>query len=397
MRNENLILEKFPDQSVRLLELFRYWNTIEYFFPYKYQTDQNWNETLKEFIPKIIKVKDRKDYLLNFAELVSKINDTHAFYMVTKKNMFYGNSQIPVEAKFIENQLIVTDLYYTKALYKNNLEKFDIITKVDGKTPQEIQKFYSKYIPASNQWTLLRKISDLYLYSFNAKMKLEIIRNKQPLILELETVKFNDIEFPQPEKKEKWKILENNIGYVNIGTLEVQDVKEMFENLKNTNAIIFDVRNYPKLTLREISKYFLSKKTTYYTWRRADTSYPGKFFDENAEIGHDNPDYYKGKIVALVDEITQSQAETLTMMLKQNPTTKLIGSNTAGANGNVVFLNINEIKTGFSGLGAFYPDGRETQRIGIIPDIEVKPTIKGIQEKRDEVLERALIYINTGK
>ena len=43
-----------------------------------------------------------------------------------------------------------------------------------------------------------------------------------------------------------------------------------------------------------------------------------------------------------------------------------------------------------SGLGVFYPDKRPTQRVGIIPDIEVKPTIAGIQAGRDELLERAL-------
>lgn len=36
---------------------------------------------------------------------------------------------------------------------------------------------------------------------------------------------------------------------------------------------------------------------------------------------------------------------------------------------------------------------RKTQRIGIVPDIEVKPTIKGIQEGQDEVLEKAIEMI----
>jgi len=29
-----------------------------------------------------------------------------------------------------------------------------------------------------------------------------------------------------------------------------------------------------------------------------------------------------------------------------------------------------------SGIGVYYPDGTETQRIGIIPDIELRPTLK---------------------
>ena len=51
------------------------------------------------------------------------------------------------------------------------------------------------------------------------------------------------------------------------------------------------------------------------------------------------------------------------------------------------------ITTTFTGAGVYYPDGRETQRVGIVPDIVVKPTIKGIREGKDEVMERAIELI----
>jgi C-terminal processing protease CtpA/Prc len=46
-----------------------------------------------------------------------------------------------------------------------------------------------------------------------------------------------------------------------------------------------------------------------------------------------------------------------------------------------------------SGIGVFYPDKTPTQRVGIIPDIEARPTIRGITAGRDEVLEVALRQI----
>jgi C-terminal processing protease CtpA/Prc len=46
-----------------------------------------------------------------------------------------------------------------------------------------------------------------------------------------------------------------------------------------------------------------------------------------------------------------------------------------------------------SGIGVFYPDKKPTQRVGIIPDVEVRPTIQGIRSGRDEVLEAALRQI----
>ena len=41
----------------------------------------------------------------------------------------------------------------------------------------------------------------------------------------------------------------------------------------------------------------------------------------------------------------------------------------------------------------FYPDERPAQRIDIIPDVEMRPTIDGIRAGRDEVLEESVRQI----
>jgi len=46
-----------------------------------------------------------------------------------------------------------------------------------------------------------------------------------------------------------------------------------------------------------------------------------------------------------------------------------------------------------SGIGVFYADKRPTERIGILPDVEAKPTITGLRAGRDEVLEEAVRQI----
>jgi C-terminal processing protease CtpA/Prc len=75
-----------------------------------------------------------------------------------------------------------------------------------------------------------------------------------------------------------------------------------------------------------------------------------------------------------------------------------IGSQTAGADGNTVpFVFLGEYQTLITGLGIYYPDRTPAQRKGVKVDIEVKPTIQGIREGRDEVLERALKYIEENR
>jgi C-terminal processing protease CtpA/Prc len=99
--------------------------------------------------------------------------------------------------------------------------------------------------------------------------------------------------------------------------------------------------------------------------------------------------------VILVNEITQSQAEYTTMAFRAAPNVTVIGSTTAGADGNVspIYL-VGGIRTMISGIGVFYPDGKGTQRVGIIPDIVVDRTIEGIKNGKDELLEKAIEIIN---
>ncbi len=41
----------------------------------------------------------------------------------------------------------------------------------------------------------------------------------------------------------------------------------------------------------------------------------------------------------------------------------------------------------------YYPDGKETQRVGIISDVKVSPSINGILTNQDEVLNKAIEII----
>ena len=99
----------------------------------------------------------------------------------------------------------------------------------------------------------------------------------------------------------------------------------------------------------------------------------------------------------LIDESAISQAEHTGLFLKAANNTTFVGSETAGANGTAFAYPIpGRIWLGYTGHQTCYPDGRQLQRIGLKPDIYIRPTIKGIQAGKDEVLERAVRYLQTG-
>ncbi|MFZ4929982.1 S41 family peptidase [Chryseobacterium sp. Mn2064] len=397
-RNEKSYGSPFTSKAISLLELFRYWNYVEYFFPYKYETDQNWNDVLSEMIPKFISINNDTEYHLTLAELVSKTDDSHAYLYSKNINLsLYGSRKVPVEYSYAEGKLIVTKILRNRFHDESTLNVGDVIYDIEGKTIPQMVNTFGKYIPASNSWGKIHKIKHLFLNSNKDSLSLKFERNGQNVSVAVKTYPTKDIIHEKASAPAKWKFIDqkNTIGYVNMGIIEKEDLDEMYSHLQSAQSIIFDLRNYPKQTIRPLSYLLLPQSMPYYQFNFPETDYPGKFYSKINSIGRTNPKYYKGNIIVLVNESTQSQAETTTMMFKQHPKAKIIGSNTSGANGDVITFKIAGLATRFTGLGAYYPDGRETQRIGIIPDIIIKPTVQGIKEGKDEVLERALLYIKT--
>lgn len=162
-----------------------------------------------------------------------------------------------------------------------------------------------------------------------------------------------------------------------------------------------DVRNYPRGTMYQFAQFFNPDARPFVKFTTVASTYPGQVvWSPPLMAGRPggNEGHYRGRVAILVDERTQSHAEFSVMAWRTAPQNKVIGSQTAGADGNITPLSLpGGVSTLFTGLGVYYPEGTATQRIGIVPDIEIRPTLAGLRAGRDEVLERALEYIRTGR
>jgi C-terminal processing protease CtpA/Prc len=104
---------------------------------------------------------------------------------------------------------------------------------------------------------------------------------------------------------------------------------------------------------------------------------------------------YLGKTAMLIDERAISQSEHSGLFYKTANDTVFIGGPTTGANGDVTWFAVpGGIRINFSGHDVRWPDGKQLQRVGLKPDVEVLPTIAGIRAGRDEVLEKAVEYLS---
>jgi C-terminal processing protease CtpA/Prc len=391
---------KWADKNLRLLALFRYWNYVEYFFPYKYVMDQKWDEALVEILPRITTPDSEKDFLLAMRELSIKLNDTHAATNNMKMLQYLGGEKyIPAWARIIDEKAIIFQLANDSLAKIDDIKIGDIVTKINGKTVAQTLKELEKYIEGSNKSAVLPASSWVMFNGNTDDLDIEYVRGNTATVKKIHRYLSKDIKRTAMNTP-KWKLLENNIGYVNMGKLEIDDVKSMMEEFKNTNAIIFDVRRRPNGTHRLINEYLNPEPKEFSRFIVQDLSFPGRYIwdKEMDKCGKVNPDYYKGKVIVLVGAGTFSHGEYTAMSFQTAPNTTIIGSQTAGADGaNYSFTIINGFDSSFTCQGVFYPNKKETQRIGIVPDIEVKPTIKGIQQVNDEVLDRALKFIKNGK
>lgn len=384
------------NQNLRLLTLFRYWNIIEYFFPYKYQIDTNWDDVLIEMIPKFFNSNSENEFHLAMLELVVSIDDSHAGFVSNETNKYFGYYWIPADFKLINGNAVITKFYNDSLAKADDLRIGDVITKVNNQEVEKIFKQNEKYINGSN---LARKSNNAYYTIFNGSsdsVNIEFMRGDKTYNKTIKRYKFKEFGYERQKETEKFKILNESIGYINMGILEKQDVSEAMEKLKNTKAIVFDIRNYPKGTGYAIAEYISSKQNDFFKVTYPDLDYPGKFIWRNGtQCGINGELKYKGKVIILVNETSQSHAEFTAMILQTGDNAITIGSQTSGADGNVDrFEMVGGYKTMITGIGIFYPDETETQRKGIKIDIEVKPTIQGIIDGKDEVLERAIEYAN---
>ncbi len=392
-KNEALHYDlNWEDERQRLIPLFRYWNYIEYFYPHKYQTEQDWDEVLKEMIQTYLEVNSRLEFHLAMLELVVKIDDSHAGLVTPLLDQMPYYNYLPARIDLIDNQVIVTKIIDQQKAELNNLQVGDILKTINGKQAYDLHNANKKYIWGSNDAVKNRSIYHTLFMGMKDSPQVTIERNGSLGTDNLTLYRYSDLSYTSDSSQEKWSILDDSIGYVDMGKLNVSDVPLMMDELMENQFIIFDVRNSPKGTSRAISKYLNPSDTTFAIFARPDFNYPGKFvWQGESTCGEENPDYFKGNVILLVNEETQNNAEFSCMCLQTAPQVMVIGSRTAGTLGNVSkFTIINRYYTSITGVGVFYPNRSEIQRIGIVPDIEVKPTIAGIREGRDEVLEKAV-------
>jgi hypothetical protein len=385
------------DPGYRILTLLRLWNIIEYWFPYRDQIDHDWPAVLHAFLPRFVAAESGPDFQLELLAFLAHIQDTHVRLplgldvLPPRGDCFWFSA-----TRFVEDRPIVWAFANDSLGPASGFEIGDVIEALDGQPIDSLLAAWSAYYSASNE--AARRAGLAVYLSRGACGEGEVTVRRGG---ELRTLTVARAAHDQPRRiphdrpGETFQLLSPDVAYLKLSSVRAGDAADYVQRASGTQGLVIDIRNYPSdFMVFALGSRLVRETTPFARFTTGDLANPGSFsWTAPVELQPENPGY-RGKIVILVDEVSISQSEYTAMAFRAAPGAVVVGSTTAGADGNVSPIPLpGGLVTMMSGIGVFYPDKTPTQRIGIVPDIVATPTIAGIREGRDEVLEAALRHI----
>jgi C-terminal processing protease CtpA/Prc len=389
--------ETLPGPDLRLLALYRFWNIIEYWSPYRNLIKEDRDAVLREFLPRLWMAAGEDEYRLAMMALIARVKDGHAnLWNSLSVRPPRGSYRLPVNVRFIEGRTVVTGFSDESLGPLTGLRVGDVIVSIGGARVDSLITAWAPYYAASNQAARLRDIALSLTQGPAGRVSVKGERagatfEVQPERIPIETLdpkagRTNDLP------GQTFQRLTDDVAYLKLSSVSAAQASEYIRKASGSKVLVIDIRNYPsEFVVFALGSHLVSKETEFARFTVGNPANPGTFLWTRPVALLPAPPMYSGSVVILVDESSQSQAEYTAMAFRSAPNSLVVGSTTAGADGNVSRIGLpGGLRTLISGIGVFYPDRRPTQQVGVVPDLVVQPTIAGIREGRDEVLEAAV-------
>jgi Peptidase family S41 len=387
-----------PDAGFRLLALFRFWNVVEWWHPDRALIGEDWGGVLHEFVPRALAAKSHLEYARCMVALGARVHDGHmGFSNAPEAVPPTGGWCAPIHLRFIANHAVVAGWSEPRLGPASGLRVGDVVTHVDGVAVETLAKRWRPFYSYSNEAAFRRDVAISLTSGDSGEVRIvvdrggheheyRVARVRQDQLPDLGDAWRHDLPGPTLRRASK------DLVYLAFCRAKNDSVEAYVARMAGAMCLIVDLRNYPEQGVQHpLGAHLVSLPTVSVTFSLPDYSNPGAFtFGPSYRLRPAAP-RFEGRVEILVDEVTQSAAEFAAQMLRTCPNARVVGSTTAGADGNVVSVVLpGGLSTDYSSIGVYTPDHRNTQRVGIVPDIVATPTNAGLVAGRDEVLEAAV-------
>jgi len=383
----NLAYGTVNDRATRLAGVMLAWNVFQHFYPYFDVVQTDWPAALANALRSAATDSGPDDYQRTLQRLVAALKDGHG-----RVSGPLSVVAVPLVWDWVENQLIVTRV---KDDQGQSLARGDRVLRVDGKPVAEAMAGWQELVSgATPQWILWRTLQSLaYCDPQSRRMQLEI--EPYASLGSSRTVQFacgTDLDWSEP-RGDIVQTIEPGVMYVDINRLTDADWSRALPNLAAASGIIFDLRGYPQTHtyLMHLSQSNLRSAQ----WHIPTPSKPDRAdltFSQSAswDLAPRQP-YLTARRVFLTDGRAISYAESVMGIVENYKLAEIVGSRTAGTNGNVnPFTVLGGFSLSWTGMKVLKHDGSQHHGVGIHPTVPVFRTRKGVAEGTDEVLLRGV-------
>jgi C-terminal processing protease CtpA/Prc len=371
--------------AFRLGDSITTFNVFQHFYPYFNEVNVNWKSELRNALENSFKDDSLEEHIITLQKLTAKLKDGH----IRVSGGDFGNFAPPFAWEWVEGKLVIT-----KVDSKLDLKVGDVITRIN-KIPSKayFEEINSRISAGTKGWLEHRAETEAIRGKENSKIVLEINGKEAQIYRSINLRQYLSM---YGEAKEQFKKINDEVSYLNIDLISMDSINKLMPQLEDSKSIICDLRGYPNGN-HELISHFLKTKDTTEVWMKVPkTIYPNQenkigYNDLNWGMPAKKPYLGDKQIIFIIDGSAISYAESYMGYIEGYKLATIIGQPTAGANGNVnVFTLPGNIRISFTGMKVVKHNGEKHHAVGIIPDILVSKTIKGIKEGRDEFLEKAI-------
>ena len=384
----NLNKYKIDESSIsfRLGNIINAYNVFQHFFPYFDVLKLDWENELESALIKSFKDSSIKDHLITLKKFTSPLKDGHI--SVNAKGVKEGVYTPPFYWEWVGEKLIISDVWEDDL----NLKKGDEIIKINDVSSKEYFEEINSMISAGTVGWLRYKSEELSLLG---KQGSKIILETNNEIIE---VTRDQEPYSHSKSFNPYSKIDEGIHYINLSLLDMETFNYLLPQLEKSTGLIFDLRGYPNSN-GEIISHLMKAGDTTEAWMyipkivHPDQQKSKSYTTANWKGFFEPTLPYLGnkKVVVITDGKAISYAESLMGFVKGYKLATIVGQPTAGTNGNFNMFNLpGEIEIRWTGMKVVKHDGSQLYGIGVLPDVYVQKTVRGIREGRDEFLEKAI-------
>ncbi|MFE8700068.1 S41 family peptidase [Cytobacillus sp. FJAT-54145] len=382
-------INSYSSEHVRMAAVSVLWNTIQHFYPYHEEVNLVWNKKLSHYLKDARNAKGASDFTNILKRMLVELKDGHASINIENRehNIL---AKLPYSLEFIDEKFVISETF--------NKELFKLGDEVLSINNEEIETIFNEersHVSGSEQYRDYLTLASLRMLDSQEPIKVSVLRNGQEVTHTLYDHDLNGLLSPT----EVFREIEDGIFYIDMTKASGGLVEENIQELASAKGIIFDFRGYvaeydldttlfPHLTNKKITGPILKVPQIIYPDQQK-----WSYFEMGMDVLPQEP-YLEAKKVFLIDESAFSATETFLAFVETHQLGELVGSPTAGANGDI---NIIDLPGGasfqFTGLKVVKGNGSQHHLVGIIPTVPVERTIDGIKNGEDECLNRAIELI----